>query len=135
SAPGIDELVAHGSPVPSFDVHAPLLSLPGILRTTLDTIPATVPYLRADPELVEQWGRELQPLRGLKVGIAWQGNPAHAGDRKRSVPLSQFAPLTQLEGVELVSLQVGPGAQQLQRAEQRELPAAAFHVTDLGSHF
>src|SRR5207249_3657292 len=82
--PGVDRLVAQGEPVPPFDVHAPLLSLPAILGTTLDTVPADVPYLFARPERVERWRRDLGPAEGLRVGIAWQGNPDYRGDRYRS---------------------------------------------------
>jgi FkbM family methyltransferase len=118
--------------------HASLLSLPGMLHTNLATIPADVPYLRADPQRVEHWRREIDALppfkrvkgrRVFKVGIAWQGSPKHPHDRKRSIPLRYFAPLAKLPGVRLVSLQVGPGAEQL-RDLAGELP-----VTDLGSRF
>ena len=72
SCAGVDRLLAQGSSLPHFDVHAPLLSLPGILGTTLSTIPAEVPYLFADANLVEHWRQELSPMRGFKIGIAWQ---------------------------------------------------------------
>jgi tetratricopeptide (TPR) repeat protein len=139
SCPGIDGLLAWESALPDFDVHVPLLSLPGIFGTTLATIPAKVPYLSADPELVERWRRELdglpaQPLprRGresIKVGIAWQGNPEHKQDRQRSLALAHFESLARLPGIRLFSLQVGPGTQQL-----RDL-GGRFPVTDLGSRF
>jgi tetratricopeptide (TPR) repeat protein len=130
--PGVDALVGRGSPLPAFDVQAPLLSLPGIFRTTLETIPATVPYLQANAGLVEQWRRELQgrvdseqwtakrdrslstvhrPL--FKIGIAWQGSPEHPGDRQRSIPLKHYARLADAEGVRLISLQKGPGTEQI----------------------
>src|SRR5207247_10086355 len=91
----------------------------------LETVPAAVPYLSADPELVRRWRDELSPLRGLKVGIAWQGNPNHPEDRRRSFPLAALEPLAQLPGVHLVVLQKGHGREQL--------PAAAgWPLTDLG---
>jgi len=136
SAAGIDRLVPQGSPLPAFDVQAPLLSLPGIFRTALATVPATVPYLHADAELVEHWRRELwksrksevgsrksehlhltsdirHPTSDFLVGIAWQGSPTFRGDRQRSIPLAQFAPLAEVPGVQLISLQKGPGTEQL----------------------
>ena len=110
---GIDRLVPEGSTPPPFDVQAPLLSLPRIFRTTLATIPANIPYLRPDPELLADWQRQLSGVGSFKVGIAWQGNPDHQLDRRRSVPLLAFAPLADVPGVSLVSLQKGPGREQL----------------------
>jgi Flp pilus assembly protein TadD len=122
--PGIDELAERDGP-PPHDVFAPLLSLPRLLGTTLATVPAEVPYLRARPDLVERWREELRPLDGLRVGIAWQGSPRHRQDRLRSFPLSHFEPLARLPGVRLLSLQKGHGAEQL-----RQL-AGRFPVVDL----
>jgi tetratricopeptide (TPR) repeat protein len=125
--PGIDRLVAQGEPLPEFDVHAPLLGLPAIFRTTVDTIPAAVPYLHADDKLVQRWRKELESLGGFKVGIAWQGNPGFLHDLLRSIPLKHFARLAQVEGVRLVSLQKGPGVDQLGDL------AGRFPVLDLGT--
>src|SRR5262249_26047405 len=102
---GIDLLVPRGTPLPAFDVQAPLFSLPGMLGTTLSTIPAQVPYLSADAELVDYWRQQLDPGLPIKVGIVWQGSPGFVDDRERSIPLSEFAPLGSLPGVELISLQ------------------------------
>ena len=78
--PGIDRHVITGDPLPAFDVHAPLLSLPVILGTSLATIPAKVPYIFADPARVESWANELGKLdkgtrKPFRIGIVWQGNP------------------------------------------------------------
>ena len=111
---GADQVVAEGSQTPPFDVHAPLMSLPFLLGTTRSTVPATVPYLSADPQRVEVWRQRLAEVGGFRVGIVWQGNPFHKWDRHRSVPLWRFAPLADLPGVTLVSLQKGPGTEQLE---------------------
>ena len=79
---GVDELVGMGPDFPPFDVHAPLMSLPGLLKTTLSTIPCEVPYLSADPDLVRHWRQELGEVPGFKVGIAWQGSRTYRGDRR-----------------------------------------------------
>jgi tetratricopeptide (TPR) repeat protein len=125
--PGVDRLVAAGTPLPPFDVHAPLLSLPLVCGTTLETVPADVPYVFADPDLERRWRDELRALPGFKVGITWQGNPQHKKDRQRSLPLDQFAPLARVPGVTLVSLQKGPGTEQFREAADR------LAVTDLGN--
>jgi len=124
---GIDRLGPFGAKMPPFDVQAPLLSLPRILGTTLATVPADIPYLFADEQLVAHWRRELSPVEAFKIGIGWQGNPKYRGDRQRSIPLAQFAPLARLDGVQLFSLQKGPGTEQLHQG------AGGFPVTDLGS--
>ena len=111
--PGIDRLVEAGGPLPPHDAHLPMLSAPRIFGTTLATIPAEVPYLFADPALVRQWQQSLGGIEGFKIGIAWQGNPQYRGDRARSVPLAHFAALARVPGARLVSLQKGPGTEQL----------------------
>jgi tetratricopeptide (TPR) repeat protein len=125
--PGVDHLVAQGDSLPAFDVQAPLLSVPGILKTSVETIPARIPYLFAKPVILERWRHRLIGLDGFKIGIVWQGNPAYRGDRSRSIPLRCFGPLAAIPGVRLVSLQKGAGTEQL--AEVRDL----FPVTELGS--
>lgn len=124
--PGVDQMVGAGSPLPAFDVQAPLMSLPGIFGTTVDSIPAEVPYLAAQPSSAEDWRRTFGDVPGLKVGIAWQGNPRHLMDRHRSIPLQCFAALARVPGVRLYSLQRGHGAEQLRE------PANQFGVSDLG---
>ena len=127
SCPGVEAAIRQEEDLPAFDVHAPLLSLPGLLRTSLTTIPAEVPYLFAEAGLVQQWRTELGPVAGLKIGIAWRGNPALGTDRVRSFALSCFEPLANLPGVRFFSLQKGPGVEELQDL------AGRFPVTELGS--
>ncbi len=113
SCAGIDRIISEGDLRPDFDVHAPLGSLPGLLGTTPETIPAGIPSLTAEPSRVERWRQRLGVKGTLRVGIVWQGNPQHAQDRWRSAPLEQFAPLAAVPGVELISLQQGHGTEQL----------------------
>src|SRR5262249_25695696 len=111
--PGIDRLVAkEPGAVGASTVQALLPSLPGILGTTLATVPVSIPYLSVDPARVTFWRQKLAAYPGFKIGIVWQGSSANVRDRWRSVPLLQFAPLVR-EGVKLFSLQVGPGHEQL----------------------
>jgi hypothetical protein len=85
--------------LPPFDVHASLLSLPLLLGTTPETIPARTPYLAADPQLVERWKPCFAGISQFKIGICWQGNPMHRLHRHRSAPLFEFAPLAAVPGV------------------------------------
>jgi len=128
TAPGIDRLVPlpREAPPPKFDVHCPLLSLPAAFGTTPETVPAPVPYLHAEPARIARWQKALEPVKGFRVGIAWQGSPTMLPyDRWRSVPLDRFAPLARIEGIRLVSLQYGPGSEQLRAA------AGRFPIVDL----
>jgi tetratricopeptide (TPR) repeat protein len=125
SCPGVDLLLPDGASLVPFDVYATLMSLPRIFKTTLDSVPANVPYLFADPELIDHWQNELRSVPGFKIAIAWQGNVAYSGDRQRSVPLAYFSPLAKVPGVRLLSLQKGHGSDQLQYVD--------FNAMDLGS--
>jgi tetratricopeptide (TPR) repeat protein/glycosyltransferase involved in cell wall biosynthesis len=107
TVPGIAAIVCQGEALPPFDVHAPLLSLPHLLGTTLDTIPATVPYLQS----LETKRLEVPPQTRFKVGIAWAGDPKNPINRRRSCPLSQFLRLLEIPGVTLYSLQKGTAAE------------------------
>lgn len=124
--PGIDQVYTQGEEPPEHDVHVPLLTLPGLLGTSLETIPREIPYIHPAPELVEYWRRELAAAPGFKVGINWQGNRSFAGDYHRSMPLRHFAPLAQVPGVRLFSLQKNEGSEQLQEL------GGEFSVNDLG---
>lgn len=110
--PGADQVIARGEPLPQFDLHCPLSSLPYACRTRLDTIPAEVPYLKPEPQLAAQWMEKLSKP-GMKVGLVWAGNPTHPNDRTRSIRLQQLAPLAAATAVEFHSLQIGPAAEQV----------------------
>ena len=73
ACPGVDCLVAEGTPLPPFDLQAPLLSVPCILNPSLAAIPCAVPYLQAEPERCRRWRQPLEELGGLKIGINWCG--------------------------------------------------------------
>ncbi len=106
-------LIEEGEAPPAFDVHCPLLSLPRAFGTTLDTIPAPIPYLHPAPELVARWRDRLSALPGLKVGVVWRGNPQHNRDRQRSMNSGLFARFLDLPGLAVVSLQLDGRAEEL----------------------
>jgi Flp pilus assembly protein TadD len=122
---GFTGLVSRTAPLPHFDVHAPLMSLPNIFHTSAATIPCDVPYLAVDHKRKTRWRERLSEYRGLKVGIAWQGRKQFRGDRLRSIPLEHFAPLARVANVRLFNLQKGPGIEQLAALAER------FDVVDL----
>ena len=125
SLAGVSSVVGRGEPLPAFDCHCPLLSLPLAFGTRLETIPATVAYLSAAPERVVKWQRRL-PATGLRrVGVAWAGNPNFKGDQSRSIGLARFSPLLSLAGIEFVSLQKDL------RAEDRDILRDNPHVVRL----
>lgn len=105
TAPGVSAVVAEGSAAPPFDLHASLLDLPGLFGTTLETIPAQVPYLHPpDVTEPEDAGKAGRPLR---IGLAWAGKPSHNNDANRSAALETFLPLFEVPGARFYSLQIG----------------------------
>jgi len=118
SLPGDARIIARGEPLPAFDLQCPLMSLPWALGTTLDTVPATIPYLTADPVSASRWHQRLASLPGLRVGLAWAGGQRlkwpelAAVDARRSIALETLTPLAGTPGVSFVSLQKGDPASQ-----------------------
>jgi len=111
-------LVPRDQPLPDYDIWAPLMSLPYILGTTLDTIPAPIPYLRAPVrESLEQVDGAIAKSDKFKVGLAWGGNPNHGNDRQRSCKFADLLPLLAIEGIDFYSLQKGDRAQELEGVE------------------
>lgn len=96
----------------SYDFHVAAGSLPLAFGTRLETIPAPVPYLKAEPERVALWRQRLGS-HGFRIAISWQGKIHSINDPFRAFPVSVLAPLAALPGVRLISLQMGEGAEQL----------------------
>jgi tetratricopeptide (TPR) repeat protein len=90
---GVSAVVARGEPLPDYDVHCPVGSLPRALRTEPTNIPADIPYLAADADRLAQWRTRLEALPSPRIALAWAGSAAHANDRNRSLALSRLAPL------------------------------------------
>ena len=98
---GASQIVAAGDPLPAFDCHCPLLSLPRILKTNLATIPNAVPYLSVPAEASAVWAERVATAPGLRVGIAW------AGTTQGAIDLQLLQPLWEIAGISWFSLQVG----------------------------
>jgi tetratricopeptide (TPR) repeat protein len=123
---GVDVILTKGDPLPPFDLHCPLLSLPLLFRTTRETIPAEVPYIHAATDRCHAWRRRL-PRDAAVVGLVWSGNPESSKDRQRSIPFEKFAPLLAVPGVQFVSLQ-----KDVRRTDARTLREQK-KVIDLGA--
>ena len=108
------------------DFETPLMSIPHLLHTSLETIPATNPYLFADQEKIQTWGERIGKDT-FKVGICWQGSKSNTMDVSRSFPLSLFEGISRIPNVELISLHKGEGEAQMADID--------FDVTTLGHDF
>lgn len=113
SAPGVDVLVAKGEPLPAFDCCVTLMSLMQRLGTTPDSVPGGVPYIHAEADLKERWGRRMAAGE-FRIGINWQGN-----ETAKSIPLELFIPIARIPGVRLYSLQKVNGLDQLAALRDR----------------
>ncbi|MEJ5991744.1 tetratricopeptide repeat protein [Ramlibacter sp. PS3R-8] len=114
--------------------HAALMDVPGRLGVTLDTIPDSVPYLRAPQAARERWSVRLQPWAGRrKVGLAWCGSRVQVNNRNRAMPYSLLRPLAQAPGVQCFNLQKGDaGAWTDVAPDARELVDLTGDWTDFG---
>ncbi len=110
SLAGPVRVVADMQTAPSFAAQAPLMSLPAVFGTTSGTVPASIPYLRADPVAASRWATRLAGLPGRRVGLVWAGNPGNPFDFARSIPPSLLDRLGTVAGVSWVSLQKDAGA-------------------------
>jgi tetratricopeptide (TPR) repeat protein len=119
---GVRSIITHDDPMPAFDAWVPMMSLPLAFRTTVDSIPASVPYLNADAERTAAWKDRLAALPGRKIGLVWAGAPrsdrpdeqpwSGSVDQRRSITLDHLAPLAGVPDVCLISLQKGEPAAQ-----------------------
>jgi tetratricopeptide (TPR) repeat protein len=117
-----------------FDCKIELMSLPHLFGTTLEDIPAAIPYLQCDPKVSGLWAARLGSFPAPKVGLVWAGSShedqidAHRIDRRRSMSLAQLQPLLSLPGTTFFSLQMGKAAGQIDELGLRE------RIIDLTSH-
>jgi Flp pilus assembly protein TadD len=115
----IDTVISVDETPPHFDVHSPIMSLPYVLKTRLDTVPNEIPYLYADENLVADWKQKLSADKNFKIGICWQGNDNYATPllratvAQKSVHPRQFEPICKVPGVSVYSLQKTTGTDQL----------------------
>ena len=123
---GVSRISTAGEPPPDFDFHSPLMSLPFAFKTTMVTIPASVPYLAPPPEKLDRWGGRLESGRLPRIGIAWSGRPRQGEFRNRPIPLALMASILATPGVRFVALQ-----KELREGDDALLGSHP-HVTNLG---
>ncbi len=102
----VAEVIIKGEALPPFDRQVPLMSLPHLLGTTLSTIPAGIPYLRADEADIAVWRERLASAPRPRIGLVWAGNRRHENDHNRSLPATGLAPLVSRFDAAFFSLQV-----------------------------
>jgi tetratricopeptide (TPR) repeat protein len=133
---GVSRILSEDDVVPPFDYQCPLMSLPLAFGTTIDTIPADIPYLHVDPAKRRQWQARLEQHTGLRVGLVWSGGfradqpEVWSANKRRNIPLYKLAPLNR-PGIDFFSLQVGDyGTSQLQelRASSWDGPAISDYT-------
>jgi tetratricopeptide (TPR) repeat protein len=124
---GVAQCIPKTSVLPAFDTHCPISSLPLAFKTTLETIPSAVPYLPApDHARVKQWEQRLGSHTRFRVGLVWSGNPGHANDHNRSMPLRDLTKILDLDAT-FVSLQ-----KELRDGDREVLAGTA--IVDLTEH-
>lgn len=129
---GVSVIVPSGQAPPTCDVRCPMMSLPFALGLAQEAdIPADVPYLQVDPARAARWRRRVEALDGLRVGLVWAGNPAQLRmDMRRSVALQQLAPIADVPGVSLISLQKGEAATAVSGPPMQRLHDWTSELTD-----
>jgi hypothetical protein len=125
TARGADQIIPENHPLPSFDYHISLMSLPAIFQTGPDTIPSETPYLSIPLEAPESIDNIIDTYNQLfKIGFVWAGNPANKHDQDRSIPMHMFSYLSNVKGIKLFSLQKNHQAD----------PSNLFDFTDLSPY-
>lgn len=128
----MDTVYVYGESVPPHDFHLPLMSLPYLFDTQLETIPAHIPYLYVDQEKAKEWERRFSALDNVpRIGLCWKGSSQHATDAKRSISLRAFEPLKSHTNVRFVSLlNVSLAHEEKETAQQLNLIDVADELRD-----
>ncbi|MEI7711655.1 MAG: glycosyltransferase family 9 protein [Rhodospirillales bacterium] len=128
--PGVTQFCHRWTDVPGHAAHCRLSSLPYLFQTKLDTIPQSIPYLKAEPPRIAAWRERLAmqlPVGTRRIGLAWTGRPTHPNDKRRSIPLAHLLPLAELGPAAFVSLQKPMPVRDLEHI------SAFAHMTDLSN--
>ena len=110
---GVDEVITRDQSLPPVDCFIELLSLPYLLETTLDTVPAPPSYICACPNLTRLWAERVNMTPGNKVGLVWRGNSLNTINSKKSIPINDLARLFTLDGISWFSIQLDASKSEL----------------------
>ncbi len=131
---GMQQVLAQGQPLPAFDVHCPLMSLPLAFKTQIDTIPNSTPYLSADASKIAKWQKTIKAADKIKVGVAWAASlranelKIQAWDKRKSIALKAFADTLQDCPADFYSLQKGePAESEIKQYQAQYWPAGNFY--------
>lgn len=126
---GVSQALGSGEPLPPFDFHQSLLTIPSVIGLRTDTIPATVPYIHVEPAQREAMAKHMAvDSSKRKIGLVWAGRTDSTERGKRPIPLRLLEPILQLPGVTFFSLQLGSAASQLSQV------STSMPIVDLSSH-
>jgi tetratricopeptide (TPR) repeat protein len=129
--PGVVELVGPNANGVAFQAQCPLLSLPRAFGTTLDNIPAGVPYLTPPEDALAAWRDRFGGTASRRVAVVWAGNPIHPNDAHRSLPFAQLAPLWDVPGIDWFSVQIGEHVADLAQAPLGRITDLSPWLTDM----
>ena len=113
-----DKIIIQGNAIPNFDFHVPFMDIPRILETSLDTIPADIPYLQIDKTVKKHWHSWRKKYSGLKIGLNWSGNKSNPAEKLRRVPPQVLTPLSKLPDISWFNLQKGEAAENNDRVSK-----------------
>lgn len=138
--PYLDKVIPLSDPTPECDVYCPMVSMPYVTKTRMESIPDQIPYLYADSALVAQWHEKLAEDKNFKIGICWQGNPNYSTTFLRAVVAAKsitpahFAPLAECKKITIYSLQRETGLEELKKVMPEGLKIVTFDETFDSKH-
>jgi tetratricopeptide (TPR) repeat protein len=127
---GVAAVITEGDRLPEIDFHCPLMSLPRVFDTRIETIPAAVPYLASPGDIAAAWRERLSGGSDLKIGLVWSGNPANRLNPGRSISITALAPLLHIPGTCWFSLQVGTAAADIALVPKEKIEDLSPFLTD-----
>jgi tetratricopeptide (TPR) repeat protein len=116
---GVEKWLGPGDALEELAIQCPLGSLPGLFKTTAESVPGEKAYLRADAQRAAKWRERMESYAGKRVGLAWTGNPQNPDDRNRSFSPAVLGPLAEVKETAFFSLQKGEGVKQAGEAPMR----------------